>query len=264
MSDGGSNPHLAVLFKPLSLRTAGAEVADRVVTALALGVFVPGQRLPAERDLAASLRVSRATVREAISRLIALGYVEVRRGRSGGAFVLSGAGPEATEMISRTLVSGWDTFERLFDFRGLVEPLIARTAAQRRNPDDVARLRAAVVRYTNASESREASRAADEALHVTIAGATHNPYLVDLSRQIRLDISLGFGAEPYSTLIRTRAIHEHGDLAEAVIAGDGAHAAALASEHFAITESVLRELHDRTVVDRPAPDADADNGHVRG
>ena len=52
-----------------------------------MGAFVPGQRLPSERELAASLDVSRTTVREAISRLAATGFVEVRRGRNGGAFV---------------------------------------------------------------------------------------------------------------------------------------------------------------------------------
>lgn len=247
MTADGRDPHLTVLFEPLRLRTAGEQVADRIVTALALGVFVPGQRLPTERELAASLGVSRATIREAASRLVALGYLEVRRGRSGGAFVLSGSGPEAHEMISRTLVSGWETFERLFDFRGLVEPLIARTAAERRDDRDIARIRAAVAAYGDATGSREASRAADESLHLALAGATHNPYLVDLSRQIRNDISLGFGAEPFSPAIRARAVHQHGDLADAVIAGDGDRAAVLAAEHFSITESVLRALHDRTV-----------------
>lgn len=263
MTEGAVDPHRTVLFEPLRLRTASQQVADRVVTALALGVFVPGQRLPVERELATSLGVSRATIREAISRLAALGYLDVRRGRGGGAFVLAGWGPEAHEMISRTLVSGWEVFERLFDFRSLIEPLISSTAAGRRDPEDIRRIQAAVELYTNASGSREASRAADEALHLAIAAATHNPYLVDLSRQIRRDISLGFGAEPYSALIRARAIHEHGDLAAAVIAGDGRRAAALASRHFAITESVVRALHDKTVDDSREPASRARVGKVR-
>ena len=87
------------LFAPLRLRNAGELIAERLVTAIALGVFVPGQRLPAEREMAASLGVSRTTVREAISRLAATGQVEVRRGRQGGAFVTAAESPEADEMI---------------------------------------------------------------------------------------------------------------------------------------------------------------------
>ena len=47
------------LLAPVTLRTAGERIAERLVTAIALGEFVPGQRLPAERDLAAMLEVSR-------------------------------------------------------------------------------------------------------------------------------------------------------------------------------------------------------------
>src|SRR5262249_56398004 len=73
------------LLAPITLRTAGERIAERLVTAIALGEFVPGQRLPAERDLAAMLEVSRTTVREALQRLQAAGYVTARRGRGGGA-----------------------------------------------------------------------------------------------------------------------------------------------------------------------------------
>src|SRR5205814_10501613 len=114
-------PGLSVL-EPVRLRSGGEHVADRLVTAIALGEFVPGQRLPSERDLASTLGVSRTTVREAIQRLAALGYVDVRRGRTGGAYVLQGMGPEANEMIRRTLLPEWSNLERVLDFRQLIEP----------------------------------------------------------------------------------------------------------------------------------------------
>ena len=57
------------LLAPVTMRTAGERIAERLVTAIALGEFEPGQRLPTERDLAATLEVSRTTVREALQRL---------------------------------------------------------------------------------------------------------------------------------------------------------------------------------------------------
>jgi DNA-binding FadR family transcriptional regulator len=92
------------LLAPITLRTAGERIAERLVTAIALGEFVPGQRLPAERDLAAMLEVSRTTVREALQRLQAAGYVTARRGRGGGTFVQTGQGADSDEMIRRTLL----------------------------------------------------------------------------------------------------------------------------------------------------------------
>ena len=235
----------ASFLEPVRLRNAGEHVADRLVTAIALGEFVPGQRLPTERDLAAMLGVSRTTVREAIHRLSALGYVEVRRGRAGGAYVQHGVGPEANEMIRRTLLPGWEGLELLFDLRHLLEGLIARTAALRRTEEDAKEIGAAMDRYRDAGQDREASRLADRDLHAAVAAATHNPYLASLSEQIRREISLGFGAEPYSRSIRAKAVKDHTRLAGAVIAGDASAAARVANAHFRLTEETLRELRAR-------------------
>src|SRR3954471_8329176 len=127
-------PTLSIL-EPVKLRSGAEHVADRLVTAIALGEFVPGQRLPSQRDLPPPLEVSRPTIREAIQRLAALGYVDVRRGRTGGAYVLQATGPGATEMIRRTLLPEWHNLEDLLEFRQMIDPLIARTAAGPPNPD---------------------------------------------------------------------------------------------------------------------------------
>src|SRR5690349_19749347 len=176
------------LLAPITLRTAGERIAERLVTAIALGEFVPGQRLPTERDLAAMLEVSRTTVREALQRLQAAGYVTTRRGRAGGTFVAAGGGPygpaaglgpEADDMIRRTLVPAWQELTTMLDFRSVIEQTIARTAAKRRNDADVVAIRQAVADYSRARD-RDASHLADHALHLAIAKATHNDRLVEL------------------------------------------------------------------------------------
>jgi DNA-binding FadR family transcriptional regulator len=238
------------VLEPLDLRTAPEQIADRLATAIVLGEFVPGQRLPAERDLAAQLGVARATVREALQRLSVAGYLEIRRGRLGGAFVRDGWRPDSAAVIRRTLVAHWDSFEGLLDFRSLMEPLIARTAAERADAADGDAITAALERYRAAGPDREESRGADEALHLAIARATHNVHLVAISRRVRAEVSLGFSAEPYSSSIRERALHEHGDLAEAVLRHDSDTAARIAGAHFRITETVLRNLIRRVGAER--------------
>jgi GntR family transcriptional regulator, transcriptional repressor for pyruvate dehydrogenase complex len=242
----------ALTLQPLDLRTAPEQISDRLATAIVLGEFVPGQRLHSERELAAQLGVSRATVREALSRLSMGGYLEIRRGRHGGAFVRDGWRPDSVAVIRRTLVANWDGFESLLDFRTLVEPLIARTAAERADESDERAIRDALEGYRAAGPDREASRAADEALHLAVARATHNDRLVAISRRVRAEISLGFSAEPYSATIRERAVHEHGDLADAVLRHDGEAAARIAGQHFRITEDVLRDLIRRVGAEREA------------
>src|ERR1700753_2328424 len=177
------------LLVPVPMRTAGQRIAERLVTAIALGEFEPGQRLPPERDLAATLEVSRTTVREALQRLQAAGYVTTRRGRGGGTFIQTGAGPGSDEMIKRTLVPAWDQLTELLDYRRLIEQQVARTAAERRSAGDIETIRHAVHEYAHAAD-RDASRLADHTLHQAIARATHNSRLTELSARIRREVGL--------------------------------------------------------------------------
>lgn len=223
-------------------RNASQQIADRIVTAIALGGFVEEQRLPSEREMAAMLGTSRPTIREAYQRLESLGLIEIRRGRNGGAFVLALDWTSAQEAVRRTLLPAWAEFEVLFDFRTLIERLVASTAALRRTDDDIAIITAALDDYRNAGGSREASRAADEALHRAIAAATHNTYLLELSVELRIKVSLGFQAEPYTPALRERALQQHPALVDAVVAGEAELAARLAAEHFGLTEEMYRKV----------------------
>jgi DNA-binding FadR family transcriptional regulator len=234
-------------LRPLGSETAGARIADRFVTAIALGQFVPGQKLPSVRELATLLEVSPTTVREALGRLSALGYVTIRRGRSGGTVVTDQWGPESDAMVRRALEPEWARLESLLDFRSLIEQQIARTAAQRSTRADGKRIKAALRAYERAGTDRESSRVADLEVHQSIAMAARNPHLVDLSLRIRHDVSLGFEAEPYNAAVRERALHQHPLLAQAVLDHEPELAAQLAAEHFSLTEKTLRALHDRVV-----------------
>jgi GntR family transcriptional repressor for pyruvate dehydrogenase complex len=228
----------------LELPTAPERIADRLVTAIALGEYVAGQRLPSERELATLLGVGRATVREALHRIAALGYVEISRGRHGGAFVTADWRPSSAGIIRRTLVAEWPAFEHLLDLRRLIEPLAASTAAARHDQDDERRLRAAQAAYRNAPD-REASRIADSAIHSAVADATHNGYLAALSLQIRSKVTLGFPAEPYSSTIREQAVVTHDALVEAILRCDEQDAAAAMAANIALTEEAIRGLVHR-------------------
>ena len=240
------------LLTPLPMPSAGERIADRLVTAIALGHYVSGQRLPSERDLAELLQVSRGPVREALQRLASTGHVEIRRGREGGAFVTGTWSHESDAMVRRALRPEWDRIDQLLDLRHLLEQQVAAAAAARRTEADLPRVRDALASYEDAGD-REDSRRADAELHEAISAATHNPLLVRLTAQLRRDISLGFDAEPYSERLRRRALEQHPRLVEAIVAGDPVAAARVAGEHFDLTDVAMRGLYSRTVTDAPAP-----------
>jgi GntR family transcriptional repressor for pyruvate dehydrogenase complex len=238
-------PHLGA---PIVTRHVADDVVDRLVTAVALGLYVTGQQMPTERELAAMLGVSRTTVREALKQLTDTGYLEVRRGRNGGYFVRANWGPASAEHVRREIIANWAEFEQIFDARTLVEPLIARTAAARRDAQDVAAMAVALKAYLDAPD-HDASRRADSALHLAIAKATHNPILTKMSVDLRARITLNLGAEPYTDEARRIAIGQHQELVAAVSEGRGEDAAEIAAKHFVLSENLMRELVERAEQD---------------
>ena len=108
----------------------------------------------------------------------------MRRGRNGGYFVRSAWGAALAGHVQRQIVANWEAFEQIFDARTLIEPLIARTVALRRTEGDMVPIRAALSDYLGAAD-HDASRRADSALHLAIAQATHNTFLVQTSMDLR-------------------------------------------------------------------------------
>ena len=219
-------------------------LADQIITAIALGQFVPGQRLPPERDLAESLGVSRATVRAAVARVAALDLLDVRRGRNGGAYIRSPWNSTSASAVRAFLEPRWQALEHVMDLRHLVEAMVARTAAERRDPGDVRAIETALRDYERAGDLQDA-QAADVSLHRAVARATHNDRLLALREQLLSEVSLGFAVEPFTRAIYDRALPEHRSLALAVTAGDEDAAWSVGKKHFTITADELRATLER-------------------
>jgi GntR family transcriptional regulator, transcriptional repressor for pyruvate dehydrogenase complex len=235
-----------VLLSPLATPAAGAVLADRIMTAIALGEFTPGQRLPAERELAAQLGVSRTTVRDALARVVTAGMLEVRRGRSGGAFVRQPWTSESARAVRSTIGPQWEALQSTFDMRLLIEALVARTAAERRDRKDMTEIRSALRQYEGA-ETLAVAQAADIRLHHAIAKAAKNARLLAVREQLLSEVSFGFAVEPFTAEVYARALPQHQRLAEAVTGGDADTAWEIGRQHFSITEDELRATLVRAV-----------------
>jgi len=143
------------------------QIAEQIAQLIESGEFLPGTRLPAERELASSLGVSRASVREAIISLELSGLVDVRVGT--GIFVTAPqrqAGAAAGD-------AGPGPFE-LLQARKLIEGEIAAVAATRATPEEVAALRECVARMQAHVDDFAAREASDRDFHLQIAKATGN------------------------------------------------------------------------------------------
>lgn len=241
-----------------SKRSAVDYVFDRLVAAIAIGAYSPGDVLPAERELSTQLGVSRATLRQAIGQLVSLGLLASRRGRTGGTFVTERSWQSvAPDAARRTLEYSLPRMAELFDYRCQVEGMIARTAAQRRSGADCVELLQLAEEFADAQDMSSA-RATDRRLHAKVAAAARNSYLVRLRMELTTAATLGFASAPYTREFFHRAANEHRALVEAIRRGDPDRACAIAVEHFRITELTLRSTLDRLRLrQRPAVPAGA-------
>jgi DNA-binding FadR family transcriptional regulator len=190
------------------------------------------------------LGVGRSTVHEALHRVREAGLVEIRRGRNGGAFVRSDWTPASAAAVTRTMAHRRDELEELFDLRSLVEGMVARTAAERRTSDDVRRLGSALRAFARACTPTE-EHEADAAIHRAITEATGNAQLLKLTRRLLATMTQGLPIEPYSRHVYDRALHEHTQLVEAVVARDVDAAGDIAGRHFGMTAETLRSVLGR-------------------
>src|SRR4051794_2873927 len=142
------------VFKPVRAPTTFEETVERLGTAIRLGLLAPGTKLPPERDLADELRISRSTLRQALTTLVQSGHLVALRGRAGGTFVA--AAPPLAEVDGEPL--GSDAWE-ILDMRVAIESGAAVLAAERASPADLDRLDDLVERMTDAVDFEDYRRA---------------------------------------------------------------------------------------------------------
>jgi DNA-binding FadR family transcriptional regulator len=151
-------------------------VAERLTRSIAAGTYAVGDRLPAERELAASFEVSRATIREAVIALELDGLIEVRVG--SGVYVI-----QRTAKAS-AVVMDIGAFE-LTEARLLIEGEVAALAAINISDEEIAELERLLVEMDNANKKGSgAGELVDRQFHEAIAAATRNSALVSTVEQL--------------------------------------------------------------------------------
>ena len=153
------------------------QIAEQLRQLMASGEFAVGSRLPAERDLAVQLGVSRPSVREALIALEVEGMIEVRTG--SGIYVQSAKAlkPALPKKVGDTPAE-WGPLE-VMSARILVESEVAALAAQNAQKKDLQAIRTALQKMKQEAARDEVPRQGDEAFHEAIAQACGNSVLLD-------------------------------------------------------------------------------------
>ncbi len=166
------------------------EEVARQIERLILKKLHPGDKLPSERELAETLRVSRSSIRDAIRGLELMGLVEPRQG--AGTIVLEVSTESLVNPFASALKRRQELVSELLDFRRMLEPPLAARAATHATPDDISEMEEILGRQEEKQRRGDAAIGEDTEFHYSVALASDNSVvlkvldiLMDLLRETR-------------------------------------------------------------------------------
>ncbi|MFE7841197.1 FadR/GntR family transcriptional regulator [Streptomyces sp. NPDC057474] len=228
---------LASVLRPVRAGNGFEEALEQILQVVRLGLVPGGERLPAERELAERLGISRVTLREVLKVLQDQGLIEARRGRYGGTFVLPRVDTPGEDELRRRLkdIDVEDTLR----FREVLEVGAAGLcAAHGLTSEEVDRLRTALARTHNAPLTEY--RRLDTLLHLTIAELSGSPSLAAQYAAVRAGVNDLLDCIPLLVRNLEHSQQQHTALVEAVLDEDAEAAREIMREHCSGTAALLR------------------------
>ncbi|MEU4658674.1 FCD domain-containing protein [Streptomyces sp. NPDC023723] len=234
---GAGADRLAAVLRPVRAGNGFEEALEQILQVVRLGLVPAGERLPAERELAERLGISRVTLREVLRVLQDEGLVTARRGRYGGTFVLPRAATGGADELRRRVAEV--DLEDVLRFREVLEVGAAGLcAAHGVAGERAARLRAALARTRDAPLTEY--RRVDTLLHLTVAELSGSPSLSAQYAAVRASVNGLLDCIPLLVRNLEHSQRQHTALVTAVLDGDPAGARAVMREHCAGTAALLR------------------------
>jgi GntR family transcriptional repressor for pyruvate dehydrogenase complex len=241
----------AVQLAPMQVPKASDVLADELRERILRREFPEGTALPPERELVTQTRMSRTTVREALRILEVQGLVQIRTGRSGGAFVQRPGEESIASSVNLMIRGRRIRMAALLETRESIEPSCAQLAAKYRTAADLD-----VLERANDAIETDGTLAdfltANIDWHIAVAVASHNElltgFMLALSRAIYASTdNQGF----IDAEVRATTIRAHRTITDAIRDRDPQAAVRRMERHVhAYAEAVL-QVEDRTSIDVP-------------
>ena len=209
------------------------EIARELERRIGASEFPIGSKLPSERELSVEYAVSRPVVREALSQLKLEGMIEARAG--SGVYVVDKSGMKAFR-VQPVLMAEARSIEQLMELLVAIEVAATRIAALNRTPEDMKKIRRALIGMEYAIASDRLGDEEDYAFHEAIVAATHNPHFVALCKHLEFGARHIIRQARANTKARFADLmhdvqNEHKAIYEALEQGDPEQASRAAERH---------------------------------
>jgi len=203
-------------------------VYEQLKKAIVAGEWQQGNRIPSENELAATLGVSRVSVRSALQSLSSLGLVESRQGE--GTFVCRFSGTQYIKNLIPILMLGKPETKNLMEFRMIFDCGIAGLAAEHCGPDVIGKLKSNYKKHKGLSGDTKKAAECDLEFHSLLAEATENPLLIEVYAVLK-DVFLSALYDIVAVMGTTNALVFHKKIIEALEAHDAPLARDIMRQH---------------------------------
>ena len=232
------------MFKPVKTKKVYEEIIGQIKKLIIDGKLHPGDKLLSERELADTLNVSRASVREAFSALEIMGIITIRPGE--GSFVRQVSYEGMMEPLSFLLQIEIDDIVQLLEVRKILEIEAAALAASRSSPSDLENMKHALVSMLEEVNAGGIGEIGDASFHFSIAKAANNPILIKLMNAISDLLTNTFRTSRQKLFLidnMPTLLHQsHYEIYEAIAARNPRLAKRKMQEHLNLVEDVLIKI----------------------
>jgi GntR family transcriptional regulator, transcriptional repressor for pyruvate dehydrogenase complex len=231
-------------FAPVKSGRKSDDVYAQIAEFIRGGRFAPGAKLPAERELAATFRTSRQTIREALYRAELNGLIEVRHGT--GSFVAAQAAQPPGQLdlpLIELIRKEAHRIGEFFEIRRAIEGWCAARAAQAAPESALDEMKTRLDAMRSLDVTDEAWEKNDIAFHAALAAATGNPIAVRIMAILREGFSAFYRFKRFIPNREDQKLiwQHHADIYDGVRRRDGAAARAAIVAHMDFIEEKLAE-----------------------
>lgn len=229
------------LFSPVITNKKSDGVYNQLFSLISSGKLTPGDKIPSERELAAELRISRQSIREALNRAEVMGLIRVRQGE--GSFILSSVKGALKPPLALIIEQ---EAARIFDFleiRKLVEGWCAEKAALEATGEELQGMQEILEKMKKVASKDKQWEKLDLELHLSFAKATHNVIAVHIMEALKVNFGPFFKftkSMPSSEKIDVLWQHHH-EIFKAIERRDPETAKQKVIEHLNFIEEKLKE-----------------------
>lgn len=225
------------IFGPVDGGRLSGRVVSQVVTLIRSGRLAEGDRLPPERELAATMGISRVTLRDALRVLEVMGLITIRVGSGGGAFITVPAPEVIGEILFNLLTMSSFSHDEIAEARHILELGILSLVVDRVTTDDIDALR----RICAQSRDRLLAGAYEPELsiefHARLAQAAHNDAITMIAKSFSGPLSMA-AIRSRGSRDDLRTITEHEQIVVALEEQDRQQASRLMTAHLLRNESI--------------------------